>query len=124
MPGGGIEKCETLEETLIREVREESGLQVIPATIRPFGRVQRIEKGGREAIFVQENYYFFCQATEEILPQSLDDYEQEERFTLSFLAPEEAIRANEQVLKNPPAEKPRYAGMLERENRLLRMIMA
>lgn len=124
LPGGGMEEGETLEETLIREVREESGLQLIPSSIRPFGRVQRIEKGGREAIFVQENYYFFCQAGADALPQTLDEYEQEERFTLAFISPEEAIGANEQVLRNPPPDKPRYAGMLERENRLLRMVMA
>ena len=55
-PGGGIEPGETLEETLIREVREESGLIVKAETIKEFGYVKRIEKGIVEDIFVQENY--------------------------------------------------------------------
>ena len=33
LPGGGIEPGETMEETLVREVREESGLLVKPETI-------------------------------------------------------------------------------------------
>ena len=44
LPGGGIEPGETLEETLIREVREESGLVVKIETIKEFGYVRRIEK--------------------------------------------------------------------------------
>ena len=44
LPGGGIEPGETLEETLIREVREESGLIVKKETIKEFGYVRRIEK--------------------------------------------------------------------------------
>ena len=45
LPGGGIEPGETLEDTLIREVREESGLIVKPETIKEFGYVRRMEKG-------------------------------------------------------------------------------
>ena len=50
LPCGGIEPGETLEETLIREVREESGLTVKPETIKEFGYVRRIEKGKIEDI--------------------------------------------------------------------------
>lgn len=44
-PGGGIEPGEEQCATLAREVREESGLVVLPETIQEFGWVHRIQKG-------------------------------------------------------------------------------
>ena len=44
LPGGGIEPGESLEETLVREVQEESGLVVKKDTIEEFGYVKRMEK--------------------------------------------------------------------------------
>lgn len=37
--GGGVEPGEKLEDALIREVGEESGLIVIPESIRPIGEI-------------------------------------------------------------------------------------
>lgn len=45
LPGGGMEQGEELKDTLVREVREESGLIVKLDTIKEFGYVRRIEKG-------------------------------------------------------------------------------
>ncbi len=119
LPGGGIEPGETMEETLIREVREESGLVVKTETIKEFGYVRRIEKGKHEDIFVQDNYYFTCEAEDELTEQELDDYEAEEQFTLEFVTVEQAVRVNETVNHGVKEEIGTFRGMLNRENKVL-----
>ena len=122
LPGGGIEQGETLEDTLIREVREESGLVVKPETIREFGYVRRIEKGRREDIFVQDNYYFVCEAESALVEQELDDYEAEEQFTLEFVSVEHAINTNETANHSEKEEISTFRGMLDRENKVLEIL--
>lgn len=122
LPGGGMEENESYIDTLIREVREESGLVVKPETIREFGYVKRIEKGRYEDIFIQENFYYTCEAEEGLVAQDLDDYEAEEEFTLEFVAPERIIDINE---NGNHLEKERvitFQGMIARENRVIRMV--
>lgn len=95
-PGGGIENGESKIETLIREVREESGLIVKTNTIKEYGNVYRIQKSDHEDfdVFVQENFYYLCETEQNICTQNLDDYEAEENFTLEFIEPQEAIKVN------------------------------
>lgn len=96
-PGGGIEGEEAHETTLIREVKEETGLTVKPDSIKEYGFVLRLQKSDylENTIFEQENYYYLCEVSEEAGEQKLDDYEAEEGFTLEFVTPEEAIRENQ-----------------------------
>ena len=122
LPGGGIEQGETLEETLIREVREESGLIVKPETIREFGYVRRIEKGRFEDIFIQDNYYFVCEAEAMVMEQALEDYEAEEQFTLEFVFVADAIRVNESSDHFEKEKIVTFRGMLDRENRVLQLL--
>ena len=117
-PGGGMEDGESLEESLLREVVEESGLQVIPPSILEYGLVHRVQKGQKEAMFIQDNYYFLCDVEEIVGSQKLDDYEAEERFTLEYVDPIHAIRINREVDHGPKDQI-----MLEREARILEMLI-
>ncbi len=122
LPGGGIEKEECYEDTLIREVREESGLIVKRDSIKEFGYVHRIEKGKIEDIFIQENYYYLCEVEEERIEPALEDYEQEEQFVLEFVSPEHAIEINEHADHLEKEEVQTFRGMLERENKVLEIL--
>lgn len=120
-PGGGIEAGESQMETLIREVQEESGLQVLPNTIQEYGyvlRKQKLKQNHLFARFVQENFYYTCKVADVVAEQKLDDYEQEEHFTLEWVNPNYAIDANRN--RNHGATE---QIMLEREARVLEMLI-
>ena len=76
-PGGGIENGENPIEAMIRETREEAGLIIVPETIKEYGYVHRIQKSDTDPseCFVQNNYYYLCDAAEGIVSQELNDYE-------------------------------------------------
>ena len=118
-PGGGIEGEESQIETLIREVEEEAGLIVKADTVREFGRVRRKQNSpDYGSIFLQDNYYYLCDVEEDVQSQILDDYEQEERFTLEFVQPETAIEVNRHRDHGPKDQ-----AMIEREARVLEILI-
>ncbi len=119
-PGGGIEKGETREATLIREAREEAGLVLDPESVRPYGFVHRIEKGDHEPVFLQDNFYYLASATATV-PQELDEYEAAEGYTLRWVDPREAIEQN-RALTNEYKRK--YHTMLLREAMVLERLLA
>ncbi|MCR5630157.1 NUDIX domain-containing protein [Eubacterium sp.] len=119
-PGGGIHGDEDKKEALMREVREEVGMIVIPESIREFGSVLRRQKNDRleNSIFEQENYYYFCDVKETLVDQELDDYENEAEFVLKVVDIDTAIAAND-IYKSDV-----YFNeiMIKRELRVLRLI--
>lgn len=119
-PGGGIEPGEDPVEAMIRETREEAGLVVVPGSVREYGFVHRIQKSDSnpDEAFVQDNYYYLCDAQEQAASQELDGYEAKENYTLEFVDPATAIRKNRGV-----AQSPYNRMMFEREARVLEMLI-
>lgn len=122
-PGGGMEPGESQEAALIREVKEETGFAVAAESIRPFGTVRRVQKGLTEDIFVQENYYYFCDVSAETGAQSLDSYEAEEGFVPEWVSLSEAIRTNRSNLHDGKQNDLYFRAMLERDNRVLLLLL-
>ena len=121
-PGGGIEEGEDPVEAMIRETREEAGLSVIPESVREYGRVYRAVRSLNDPSerFVQENYYYLCDAEDDPAPQQLDGYEAEEQYRLEFVEPSLAIRKNRSVTPDAPYSP----SMFEREARVLECLIA
>lgn len=93
-PGGGIEKDEDAKKAMIRETKEEVGLQVIESSIIPYGIVHRKQKSRDGGIFIQDNYYYLCQTEDFHFSNNLDDYEEEAGFVLRFVDPLTVLKTN------------------------------
>lgn len=120
-PGGGIESGEDPVSAMIRETREESGLVVLPETVREYGYVHRIQRSGIDEAecFIQDNYYYLCRAADETASRKLDGYEAEEGYTLEYVEPETAIRKNRRGGLSPFNQV-----MFDREARVLELLIS
>ncbi|MDO9629182.1 MAG: NUDIX domain-containing protein [Acholeplasmataceae bacterium] len=99
-PGGGKEDHESDIDTLIRETREESGLNIITDSIKPYGMMMEKRKSTFDPtnIFQMESYYYLCEVSDGISETNLDFYELEYGYKLHFVSIEEAITNNEKAL--------------------------
>lgn len=104
-PGGGMEEGESFEDTLIRETLEETGLTIVPESIKEFGYTREIRKDRfDEAVFDHYSYYFFAEVENKVEKQKLDKYERDEGYNLKWVTVEEAVEANTLMKKrNIPA---------------------
>lgn len=120
-PGGGIENGEDPFDAMIRETQEEAGLTVIPETVKEYGYVHRIQRSDNDPseCFIQDNYYYLCDAEDGFVSQNLDEYEKKESYQLEYVEPSLAIQKNRSVKDSPYNRM-----MFEREARVLEMLIS
>ncbi len=99
LPGGGQEEGKTDIETLVREVREETGCTVIPETVRPFGYIEEKRKSFNEKrIWHQFSRIYFCDVTEERRDTDYSENEKKRGMRFGTYTIEEAIAKNHAML--------------------------
>ncbi len=83
VPGGGIEVGETKLQAVIRETREETGIDISAAEISWFddvseGKSEKTLRGSGERVFVEMKFYDYVvklsQSSGDIAVQSADDF--------------------------------------------------
>lgn len=105
LPGGGMDAGEDDYQALVREVKEETGYDVIPETIKPFGEVEEKRLSLSEPmIWHQINRLYFCEVYPE---QGACDYSENEKkhgFRQVLYTLEEALEKNRKMLNEEGAK--------------------
>jgi 8-oxo-dGTP pyrophosphatase MutT (NUDIX family) len=102
--GGGVEQGEDLRQALVREVREESGLLVLPDSIEEIGEVieRRRDVFEPDMVFVCHSHFFFCNAGREMVEPNLTDSEKEKGYHLVWAKKEQIIKENSAFFETQP----------------------
>lgn len=87
LPGGGVEGDETLEQTLLREMREETGCAI--HNVQYLGYVEEHRSGGA---YKQTSHLYVAYVKGDKGTPQFDASERERAFEVKWLTPEEAMR--------------------------------
>ena len=100
-PGGGMKEAETFQQTLKREIAEETGF-VLSKVFDVVGIVEErnIDKFDNNKIFIMHSEYVRCEVDFTAqMRQKLDEYEKELDFKVEFVSVEDAIENNIALLE-------------------------
>ncbi len=105
IPGGGVEAGESHLQTLQREVREETGLLIVPDSLRPLGEILELREDlfSKGVKYICHTLYFGCDIEEQTVPLSLTLSEKRMGFHLAWADLDTIIRTNESM---PPKRYP------------------
>lgn len=96
-PGGGMEKGESRMDTLKREVKEETGYNIIEESVVEAYITYEKRKGKTEDFLEMTSYYYFCDVEDVTGERELDDYEVEYEYKVKWMELEEIIARNDKI---------------------------
>ena len=119
-PGGGIEPGESAQDAVIRETQEETGLCIMPETLRELGMVRERRRSLYESgsVFEQLSYYYLAGVYAGQNEQRLTESEQKLDYVLEWADIAEACAVDEKIA----ASAQEYT-FLRREAAVLRFLL-
>lgn len=100
LPGGGVNKEETHQDTLKREIKEETGY-IVNNVKDKIGIIieRKLDQYEENSVFEMISYYYLCELSSNKTSQQLDSYESELDFRPVWIQLDKAIHSNEEILK-------------------------
>lgn len=116
-PGGHLEENESLEECLIREIKEETGIELIDYNMTPFFKTVYYTKNYHNSGKNRKNeIYFYVIKTDEVFNMNnsnLDDWEKEGNYELRVIPLNDVENILVNSIKDNPINEVIVKEMLE-----------
>ena len=127
-PGGHLEEGETKEEGLLREIKEETGIELKDIVLKPFEKITHYSKNYRETGKNRQNiiYYYIIKtdAKEDMDNTSFDEWEKEGNYVVKTIPLDQVEQVLIDSIKDNPINEVIVEEMLDvlKEYKKIRII--